>query len=173
MKNKKLALLSFGLVAAVAGIATSSAFIYNEATASANGALDQGIILSWDDANFTDISNFTPGMSEIRSVTLKQPVKSESVTGFAVFTLELTTSDGVQVEIANTEFGLDTPIVDTLNSTENIYTDAIDLSTFATDITYYLRFTVQSALNDVSTTSSNASLKASLTYSETDPTLGA
>lgn len=173
MKNKKLALLSLGLVAAVAGVATSSAFLYNEATASASGALDQGIILAWDDTNFTDITNFTPGMTEIRSLTLEQPTKSTSVTGYAILTLQLTTEDGVQVEIAKEEYGMDTPIVDTLTIEDNVYTEAIDLTTFNAAITYYLRFSVQTTLDDLGGESQNATLKASLVYSETDTTVGA
>lgn len=50
MKIKK-AMLSLGLVLAAAGVATASAWVINVATASTQGAVDQGIILDWGEGS--------------------------------------------------------------------------------------------------------------------------
>ncbi len=90
MKIKK-AMLSLGLVLAAAGVATASAWVINDATASTQGAVDQGIILDWGEGStLGDLTSLTYGSPVVQKVTVKKPQASEGVTGYAKVSFALT-----------------------------------------------------------------------------------
>lgn len=146
MKNKKLALLSFGLVAAVAGVATSSALLYQEAQQTASGKLDAGIILKWGETNatsFTDLDSLSYGTPEFREVTVGAPTKSEGLTGYVKVTFTMTTNDGLQVDISENEWQAeDNVILETLDTSGQTYSNYIDLATFELDKTFYVKLSL-------------------------------
>ena len=162
MKNKKLALLSLGLVAAVAGVATSSAFLYEEAVKQQTGALDQGIILEFDDGNsdVTSIDSLTVGSYVYRKVTVKAPVKSDGLTGNVNVNFNLEQDDHITVEILKGQEWTDatggTAATGTLNNDTADWTDTIALDTFATDVFYSLRVSAELTGDGETSTSSNS-----------------
>lgn len=170
MKNKKLALLSLGLVAAVAGVATSSALLYQEAQQTASGKLDAGIILKWGETNatsFTDLDSLSYGTPEFREVTVGAPTKSEGLTGYVKVTFTMTTNDGLVVEIAEETWQTETVAVRTLDATGETYTSYIDLATFEVEKTYYVRLSLSHAPEE-GQEALEGTLSVSLDYSETN-----
>lgn len=169
MKNKKLALLSLGLVAAVAGVATSSAFLYEEAVKQQTGALDQGIILEFDDGNsdVTSIDSLTVGSYVYRKVTVKAPVKSEDLTGNVNVKFNLVQDDHITVEILKgqewTAVTDETDATGTLNNLTTDWIDTIALDTFTTDVFYSLR--VSAELTDDGETSTSSNSNGTITIS--------
>lgn len=162
MKNKKLALLSLGLVAAVAGVATSSAFLYEEAVKQQTGVLDQGIILEFDDGNsdVTSIDSLTIGSYVYRKVTVKAPVKSEGLTGNVNVKFNLVQDDHIKVEILKgqewTAVTGETAATGTLDYETADWTDTIALDTFTTDVFYSLRVSAELTGDGETSTSSNS-----------------
>ncbi|MBO8461432.1 MAG: hypothetical protein IAA85_01730 [Firmicutes bacterium] len=162
MKNKKLALLSLGLVAAVAGVATSSAFLYEEAVKQQTGVLDQGIILDFDDENsdVTSIDSLTVGSYAYRKVTVKAPVKSEGLTGNVNVNFNLVQDDHIKVEILKgqewTAVTDETDATGTLDNETADWTDTIVLDTFTTDVFYSLRVSAELTGDGETSTSSNS-----------------
>lgn len=171
MKNKKLALLSLGLVAAVAGVATSSALLYQEAVQSASGNLDAGIVLKWGESNntsFTDLDNLSYGTPAFKEVTVGVPTVSQGLTGYVAVNFTMTTNDGLVVEISDEAWTKDTTADGTLKvDGELSYTDYIDLANFEVEKTYYLRFSLAHAPEE-GQADLNGKLTVSLDYSETN-----
>lgn len=162
MKNKKLALLSLGLVAAVAGVATSSAFLYEEAVKQQTGALDQGIILEFDDVNseVESIDSLTVGSYEYRKVTVKAPVKSDGLTGSVKVNFNLVQDDHITVEILKGQEWAavtgETAATGTLDNETAAWTDTIALATFNDDVFYSLRVSAELTGDGETSTSSNS-----------------
>lgn len=171
MKNKKLALLSLGLVAAVAGVATSSALLYQEAVKSASGNLDAGIVLKWGENNnttFTDLDNLSYGNSALREVTVGAPTVSQGLTGYVAVNFTMTTNDGLVVEISDEAWAQGTVADKTLSAEGDLsYTDYIDLATFEVEKTYYIRLSLSHAPEEGQENLSGK-LTVSLNYSESN-----
>ena len=170
MKNKKLALLSLGLVAAVAGVATSSALLYQEAVQSASGNLDAGIVLKWGESNttsFTDLDNLSYGTPAFREVTVGTPTVSQGLTGYVAVNFIMTTNDGLVVEISDETWSKETRAIGTLDADGESYTDYIDLTTFEAEKTYYIRFSLSHA-PDEGQADLSGKLTVSLNYSESN-----
>lgn len=170
MKNKKLALLSLGLVAAVAGVATSSALLYQEAVQSASGNLDAGIVLKWGESNdtsFTDLDNLSYGTPAFKEVTVGVPTVSQGLTGYVAVNFTMTTNDGLVVEISDEAWTQDTSAIGKLDADGESYTDYIDLATFEAEKTYYIRLSLSHAPEEGQADLSGK-LTVSLDYSETN-----
>lgn len=168
MKNKKLALLSLGLVAAVAGVATSSALLYQEAVQSASGNLDAGIVLKWGESNdtsFTDLDNLSYGTPAFKEVTVGVPTVSQGLTGYVAVNFTMTTNDGLVVDISEEAWTRDTTGYETLETSGESYTDYIDLATFEAEKTYYIRLSLSHAPEEGQEDLSGK-LTVSLNYSE-------
>ena len=89
--KKRLAFLSLGLVAGLAGVATASAYIFNApASTSIQGGLDQGVVLDWGtSAKLQGTKTLVYGAAQVETVTLAEPVKSATIAGYAKLTFSL------------------------------------------------------------------------------------
>lgn len=174
--KKKTALLSLGLVLSLAGIATASALIIENANASTQGALDAGLILEWGQADLDNVTNLRFGSPQIKELVIKTPVKSASVKGDAVLGFELsgTNVSTIQVEIfsenawgAAAEEAVEGAEAENaavpdhvLNATTTTCKYEIDLATFTEDMTFTLRYSLTAVPEDTP----SATLKASYYY---------
>lgn len=145
MKKRSIFLLAGLLTVSAAGMATASAFIIQEATAkNTTATVDSVMILDWGtEQAVANIGSLTPGAPQFRTISVKAPVKSTSVTDDAVFTCSVAAKEGniitgLDVAIATTTWDDSaTTAVETLNA-ENLSYSA----TITEDITYYLRITI-------------------------------
>ncbi len=182
--KKRLAFLSLGLVVGLAGVATASAFVLNgTATSSIDGGLDQGLILNWGDtAKIADVKDLQPGLDQIREIKLAAPVKSETVGGSGQLSFVLADAQnvpGLQIEVSSTNWGNpDVPVnvVLTLDSTDVDGEITIDLNTWTTNMSYFVRFSIVDAPSTIDETgaeetpevNAGATLTVSLGYLEPD-----
>lgn len=169
--NKKGVILAAGLLLSLGGVATSSALLYQEATASTTGNLDQGLVLNWDDNNTTtaNITNLTYGSPQNQHVTVAVPTKSASVGGYATVTFTLTGTQVSPLSISvytATEWEKTTEKVaaGTLDAAEESHTEKIDLKTFNTAVTYYVEYSLTAVPQEQSAVS--AKLTISLGHSD-------
>lgn len=179
MNKRKKTLLALGMVFALAGIATSSAFIYKAATQDETVALDSALYLDWGD----DVSDFEAdpgemvfGTAKYKSLTVKTPQKSLSVTSGTVdLTFTLGTNDGFKVEVSDKNFqesgsGANEAILATIQKGGDVSGDEpvettlkFDINEFTRDLKFYFRLSLshqpEEGLEELS-----ATFTASLSY---------
>ena len=183
MKIKK-AMLSLGLVLAAAGVATASAWVYQDATASTQGAVDQGIILDWGEGStLGDLTSLTYGSPVVQKVTVKKPQYSEGVTGYAKVSFALSGDNisTIQVEVNDEEWSTTVTTGDaTLNADTTSYDYYVDITSIDdSGLTYWVRYSLtaqpETQADDSQGTvqALDAKLTVSLDYSETNPGEGA
>lgn len=161
MNKRKKTLLAFGMVLALAGIATSSAFIYKAATLEDKATLDSALYLDWGD----DVEGFKTnpgemvfGTAKYKSLTVKTPQKSLSVTSGTVdLTFTLGTNDGFKVEVSDKNFqesgsGANEAILATIQKGGDVSGDEpvettlkFDINEFTRDLTFYFRLSLSHA----------------------------
>lgn len=146
MKIKK-AVLSLGLVLAAAGVATASAWVINVATASTQGAVDQGIILDWGEGStLGDLTSLTYGSPVVQKVTVKKPQASSGVTGYAKVSFALTGDNisTIQVEVNDSKWASAEDKSDaTLNADTTSYDYYVDIATIEdAGLTYWVRYSL-------------------------------
>lgn len=145
MTKRKTAVLCSLFALSIAGIGTSVAFIVKGATKSKDDTVDTAMILNWGDkANFSEITNLKANEYQYRTVELKAPAKSDSVTVVPQFTITLSDSasgkmDGMVVDVSTEDWTTTQKIenYDTLDSITK--TKSYDVSAA---ITYYLRVSI-------------------------------
>lgn len=178
MKIKK-AMLSLGLVLAAAGVATASAWVIQDANASAQGAVDQGIILDWGEGStLGDLTSLTYGSAVVQKVTVKKPQASSGVTGYAKVSFALTGDNisTIQVEVSEEEWSTTVTEGDvTLNSSTTSYDYYVDIATIEeTGLTYWVRYSLSAQPETQADDSQggvqevDAKLTVSLDYSATN-----
>ena len=183
MKIKK-AMLSLGLVLAAAGVATASAWVIQDATASTEGAVDQGIILEWgDESTLGDLTSLTYGSPVVQKVVVKKPQYSAGVTGYAKvgFLLSGDNISTIQVEVKDAEWtGSDASSDATLNAVTASYDYYEDITAIGEEgLTYWVRYSLSDAPSTIADDSEgtvqalDAKLTVSLDYSETNGGAGA
>ena len=161
MNKRKKTLLALGMVLALAGIATSSAFIYKKATETVSGNLDSAIYLDWgdDEEGFkADPGDMVFGTAKYKSLTVKTPQKSLSVTSGTVdLTFTLGTNDGFKVEVSDKNFqeegsGANEAILATIEKGGEAGTEGtvettlkFDINEFTRDLTFYFRLSLSHA----------------------------
>ena len=179
MNKRKKTLLALGMVLALAGIATSSAFIYKAATQDETVALDSALYLDWGD----DVTDFKKdpgvmvfGTAKYKSLTVKTPQKSLSVTSGTVdLTFTLGTNDGFKVEVSDKNFqeegsGANEAILATIQKGGDVSGDEpvettlkFDINEFTRDLKFYFRLSLshqpEAGLEELS-----ATFTASLSY---------
>lgn len=171
MNKRKKTLLALGMVAALAGIATSSAFIYKAANETASGNLDSAIYLDWgdDEEGFkADPGTMIYGESKFKSLTVKAPQKSASVTSGTVdLTFTLATNDGFMVEVSDKDFTAGSvateDILFTVDKDNLDETMSFSVTEFTSDITLYFRLSLSHAPEE-NQEGLSASFSASLDY---------
>lgn len=146
MKIKK-AVLSLGLLLAAAGVATASAWVINDATASTQGAVDQGIILDWGEGStLGDLTSLTYGSPVVQKVTVKKPQASEGVTGYAKVSFALTGDNisTIQVEVNDSKWASAEGKSDaTLNADTTSYDYYVGIATIEdAGLTYWVRYSL-------------------------------
>ena len=181
MNKRKKTLLALGMVLALAGIATSSAFIYKAATQDETVALDSALYLDWgDDVNDfkADPGEMVFGTAKYKSLTVKTPQKSLSVTSGTVdLTFTLGTNDGFKVEVSDKDFqesgsGANEAILATIQKGGDVSGDEpvettlkFDINEFTRDLKFYFRLSLshqpEEGLEELS-----ATFTASLSYDE-------
>ena len=179
MNKRKKTLLALGMVLALAGIATSSAFIYKAATQDETVALDSALYLDWgDDVNDfeADPGEMVFGTAKYKSLTVKTPQKSLSVTSGTVdLTFTLGTNDGFKVEVSDKNFqasgsGANDSILATIQKGGDVSGDEpvettlkFDINEFTRDLTFYFRLSLSHA-PDEGQEDLKATFTASLSY---------
>ena len=173
MNKRKKTLLALGMVLALAGIATSSAFIYKAATESVSGNLDSAIYLDWgdDEEGFkADPGTMIYGESKFKSLTVKAPQMSASVTSGTVdLTFTLGTNDGFMVEVSDKDFTKGSvateDILFTVDKDNVDETMRFSVTEFTNDITLYFRLSLSHAPEaEEGQQKLSATFNASLTY---------
>ena len=181
MNKRKKTLLALGMVLALAGIATSSAFIYKKATQEETVALDSALYLDWGD----DVTDFKKdpgvmvfGTAKYKSLTVKTPQKSLSVTSGTVdLTFTLGTNDGFKVEVSDKNFqeegsGANEAILATIEKGGEAGTEGrvevettlkFDINEFTRDLTFYFRLSLSHAPEE-GQQGLDATFTASLSY---------
>lgn len=178
MKIKK-AVLSLGLVLAAAGVATASAWVIQDANASAQGAVDQGIILDWGEGStLEDLTSLTYGSPVVQKVTVKKPQYSAGVTGYAKVSFALSGDNisTIQVEVSDEEWSTTVTKGDaTLNSAMTSYDYYVDITTIEdAGLTYWVRYSLSAQPGTQADDSQggvqalDAKLTVSLDYSATN-----
>ena len=181
MNKRKKTLLALGMVIALAGIATSSAFIYKAATQDETVALDSALYLDWGDdvIDFeADPGDMVFGTAKYKSLTVKTPQKSLSVTSGTVdLTFTLGTNDGFKVEVSDKDFqelgsGANEAILATIEKGGEAGTEGtvettlkFDINEFTRDLTFYFRLSLSHAPEEGQEALS-ATFTASLSYNE-------
>lgn len=179
MNKRKKTLLALGMVLALAGIATSSAFIYKAATQNETVTLDSALYLDWGgDVNGfeADPGDMVFGTAKYKSLTVKTPQKSLSVTSGTVdLTFTLGTNDGFKVEVSDKNFqesgsGANEAILATIqkggdvSSEEPVETTLkFNINEFTRDLTFYFRLSLSHAPEEGQVALS-ATFTASLSY---------
>lgn len=190
--NKKITLLSVGLVGAIALVGTSLAFVYQNANASITGNLDKGLVVEWgNEGSYTlgDVENLTYGVPVEQTLVLAAPTKSSGVTGTINLTFTLTdnsespiivvelsdeawtTGSGSEVVEATPDATLFAGTVEDINegSALTTYTYEFDVASFSDSKTIYVRYSLErspvSAL-DAGDGTISGTLNASVTYDE-------
>ncbi len=151
--NKKIALLSVGLVLSVAAVGTSLALVYGDgANNSTSGALDAGAVLTLADLDNDNFSSLSSTSYETVDVTINRPVASTSIatSDYVGLTFTLDYDDSysgdvkIVVEIATTDWATQgTSAASTLTDDEATVTFYTKISDFTADtMTYYLRLSL-------------------------------
>ncbi len=163
--NKRMAVWGGAALVSLLGLVSASAFLITSAEKADTVSGDSAIVLKWGETNsIANITSLTPSAPAYRSVTGSW-TKSTSVKGYAKFTFKLTTTNKIQVRIANKSFSESTMpnenVLGTLyDSTTTSLSQYVDLTEACP--TYYLEIsTLDSTEGQVSGT-----LTVSMDYSE-------
>lgn len=190
--NKKITLLSVGLVGAIALVGTSLAFVYQSTNASATGNLDKGLVVKWgEEGSYTlgDVDNLTYGVPVEQTLVLAAPTKSSGVTGTINLTFTLTDNSespiiivelsdeawtsgtGSDVIHATPDATLFAGAVEDINAGSSLtqYTYEFDVASFSDAKTIYVRYSLQHSpvsQLDAGDGTISGTLNASVTYDE-------
>ena len=188
--KKRLAFLSLGLVVGLAGVATASALLVTNTEQTVSGGLDAGLILDWGggaDATLPNVENLAYGSAVTQSITVKTPVISSGLEGYATvsFTLGTTGTDAsgeqealagvswidlIKIEISDEAWAPETEADKTLDKTTPNAIFYLDLASFKEDKNFYLRYSLTGEPSDQATASTSLpSLTVQLDYAEEIP----
>lgn len=163
MKKSNIALLTCLAVVGIAGAATASAFLINDASTTISGNADSAIVLEWGEtSSLDDIDALSPNSPAYRSISVAAPVSTSSVANGGALTATLSVTDvsqqddttpsiyGLMVEIATVdwqsseEVTADLTLDATTDQETTSYTDSITGITEET--TYYIKVSID---NDI------------------------
>lgn len=163
MKKSNIALLTCLAVVGIAGAATASAFLINDASTTISGNADSAIVLEWGEtSSLDDIDALSPNSPAYRSISVAAPVSTSSVANGGALTATLSVTDvsqqdgttpsiyGLMVEIATVDWQSSEEVTAdlTLDATSDqettSYTDSITGITEET--TYYIKVSID---NDI------------------------
>lgn len=188
--KKRLAFLSLGLVVGLAGVATASALLVTNTEQTVSGGLDAGLILDWGggaDATLPNVENLAYGSAVTQSITVKTPVISSGLEGYATvsFTLGTTGTDAsgeqetlaevswidlIKIEISDEAWAPETEADKTLDKTTPNAIFYLDLASFKEDKNFYLRYSLTGEPSGQATASTSLpSLTVQLDYAEEIP----
>lgn len=164
MKKSNIALLTCLAVVGIAGAATASAFLINDASTTISGNADSAIVLEWGEtSSLDDIDALSPNSPAYRSISVAAPVttsSASSASGALTATLSVTDVSqqddttpsiyGLMVEIATVdwqsseEVTADLTLDATTDQETTSYTGSITGITEET--TYYIKVSID---NDI------------------------
>lgn len=161
MKKSNIALLTCLAVVGIAGAATASAFLINDASTTISGNADSAIVLEWGEtSSLDDIDALSPNSPAYRSISVAAPVSTSSIANGGALTATLSVTDvslqddttpsiyGLMVEIATVdwqsseEVTADLTLDATTDQETTSYTDSITGITEET--TYYIKVSIDS-----------------------------
>lgn len=163
MKKSNIALLTCLAVVGIAGAATASAFLINDASTTISGNADSAIVLEWGEtSSLDDIDALSPDSPAYRSISVAAPVSTSSIANGGALTATLSVTDvsqqdgttssiyGLMVEIATVdwqsseEVTADLTLDATTDQETTSYTGSITGITEET--TYYIKVSID---NDI------------------------
>lgn len=164
MKKKKTLLLAAAIIS-LGAVAATSAFLITEGDKNVTDTVDGALILKWGTNSLADVTDLTPQNPAYRTVVVKKPTASTSVTDTVrvKFALTGTNFAGITVEGALADWAVSgTTATVTLTDDNTPQYHDVAMASFTNDITFFLKISIGQTEYDA-LVAADGQLAASLT----------